>query len=248
MTPTFKILAGGNDITADISSRLIALDLTDSTDEQSDKLSLTLDDSSNTLALPRSGAKLEVFLGYNGNNERVGSFIVDEVSVSGPPNVVTVEGSSSLFVNDRNGTGKSSFSSHQSRSFEGKTIQQIVETVAAECGMTAVVDSALAKITVPHIAQVDESSANLLVRIARRYGGILKPADGRLVMASESGGKTTSGAALTATLTPSQVTTWSSKQGGKLLGKTKVKSKSHNYNTGEVDEYEEEVPDSEFGE
>lgn len=247
MKPTFQITAGGTDISGDVSAKLISLEITDTVDETSDSFSLVLEDSAGTLAMPASGSKIEISLGYDGANEKLGSFVVDEVEISGPPDIISVQGSSTPFVTDRGGGGQASFTSRKSRSFEGKTISEIVQTVAGECGLTPVVDSALASITVPHVAQCDESDANLLIRLARRYGGVLKPADGKLVLASEAGGVTTSGAALEVALTPAMVTSWRVKQGGKSQGVTKVKAKAHNYESAEVDEVEEAVEGDQFG-
>lgn len=247
MRPTFQITAGGADITGDVSERLISLDITDTVDETSDSLSITLADAEGTLALPASGAKLEVSLGYDGQNQRVGSFVVDDVGIEGPPDVVSVQASSTPFVTDRGGGGKAAFTSRKSRSFEGKTLGEIVQTVASDCGLSPVVDSELSSIQVPHVAQIDESDANLLIRLARRYGGVLKPADGRLVLASEAGGRSTSGAALEVTLTPADVSSWSFKVGGKNQGVTKVKAKSHDYSKATTEEVEADVADDQFG-
>ena len=246
MRPTFQITAAGSDITGDVSARLVSLEITDTVDENSDGLTLTLEDAAGTLALPASGAKLEIALGYDGQNQRIGSFIVDEVNVEGPPDRITVQASSTPFVNDRGGGGQAAFTSRKSRSFEGKTLGEIVQTIAGDCGLTASVDSELSSIQVPHVAQVGESDANLLIRLARRYGGILKPADGRLVLASEAGGRSVSGQSLELTITPDQVTSWRFKVGGKNQGVTKVKAKSHDYSKATVDEVEVEVADDQF--
>jgi phage protein D len=247
MTPTFHILANGSDISGDVASRLISMTITDSVDENSDGFDLMLEDSAGTLALPASGAKLDVSLGYDGNNQRMGSFVVDEASVEGPPDRISVQASSTPFVTDRNGGGKASFTSRKSRSFEGKTLGDIVQTIAGECGLTPVVDSELSSVSVPYVAQTDESDANLLVRLARRYGGVLKPADGRLVLASEAGGRSTSGQALEITLTPADVTNWRVTNGGKSQGVTKVKAKTHDYAAADIEEVEVEVADDQFG-
>lgn len=248
MRPTFQITAAGADITGDVSSRFVSLDITDTVDETSDSLTLVLEDAAGTMALPASGAKIEVSLGYDGDNQRVGSFVVDEASVEGPPDQITVTASSTPFVNDRGGGGKAAFTSRKSRSFDGKTLGEIAKTIAGECGLTAAVDEQLASIQIPYVAQIDESSANLLVRLARRYGGVLKPADGRLVIASEAGGRSVSGQALEVTLTPADVTSWRFKVGGKNQGVTKVKAKSHDYTKADVDEVDADVSDDQFGE
>lgn len=246
MTPTFQIIAAGSDITGSVSSRLVSLTITDTVDEDSDSLNLVLEDASGTLALPPSGAKIEVALGYNGANQRIGSFVVDEVEVSGPPDIITVQASSTPFVSDKGGGGKASFTSRKSRSFEGKTLGEIVQTVASDAGLSASVDTDLTQIIVPYVAQVDESDANLLLRLARRYGGILKPADGRLVLASEAGGRSVSGAALEVPLTPTQVTSWRARKGGKAQGMTKVKTRSYSYEKATTEDHEAKIGGGQF--
>lgn len=248
MTPTFSITANGADITAAVLDRLVSLDITDTVDETSDSMTLVLEDTAGTLALPKSGAKIEVAVGYNGANTRLGAFTVDEVQIEGPPDTVTVTGASTPFVDDRNGGGSASFTSRKSRSWEGKTIGDIVKTIAGECSLQPVVDKALADIEIPHIAQVGESDANLLIRIARRYGAVLKPADGRLVLASEQGGQTTSGQDLALVLRPSDVSNYRVRIGGKSQGVTKVKARVHNYQTGESEDVDVDVENPQFGE
>lgn len=241
MTPTFTITANGKDITGDLSSRLVTLEVVDSVDEKSDSFTLVLEDTTGTLAGPASGAKLEVAIGYNGINTRIGAFVVDEVEIEGPPDTIVVRGSSTPFVNDRNGGGTAEFTSRKSRSWDGKTIAEIVQTIAGECNLEPVVDSTLASIQIPHIDQIGESDANLLLRIARRFGAVLKPADGRLVMASEEGGQTTSGQPLGLVLTPSDVKNYRVRYGGKAQGVTKVRARVHNYQTGEAEEVDVDV-------
>lgn len=244
MRPTFSISAAGTDITSDISARLVSLEITDTVDESSDGMKLVLEDTTQDLALPKSGAKLEVSIGYNFANVRIGAFVVDEVEVDGPPDLVTVSASSTPFVTDRNGGGASSFTSRKSRSFEGKTIGEIVATVAGECGLSPVVDKTLKDTVIPHVSQVGESDSNLLLRIARQYGAILKPADGRIVLALETGGVTTSGASIEIPLTPADVSTYRFKLGGKMQGVTKVKAKVHSYATGDTEDVEIAVDNS----
>jgi phage protein D len=241
MRPTFAITAAGNDITADVAARLVSMEIVDTVDESTDQLTIVFEDASGTLAAPASGAKIEVSLGYDGHNTRLGAFIIDEVTIEGPPDIITARGSSTPFVTDRKGGGTSEFQSRKSRSFEGKTIGDIVSTIAGECGLTPVVDKELEGVTIPHIDQVNESDANLLVRIARIYGGVLKPADGRLVLAGEGGGQTTSGKALELTLRPEDVSSYRVRYGGKVQGVTKVRARVHNYQTGDSEEVTADV-------
>ena len=247
MRPTFSITVGGSDISAEVGARLVMLEVVDTVDETSDGMTLTLEDAEGTLALPKSGARVEIAVGYNGNNQRLGAFVVDDVQIEGPPDLVVVSGSSTPFVEDRDGGGSASFTSRKSRSWDGKTVGDIVATIAGECGLTPVVDKTLESITVPHIDQIGESDANLLIRLARRYGGVLKPADGRLVLAAEQGGQTTSGQPLGLVLTPADVSNYRLRIGGKSQGVTKVKARVHDYAKGESEEIDVEVEKPQFG-
>jgi len=245
MRPSFSIIANGLDISGEITRRLVSMDITDTVDETSDGITIVLEDTTQSLALPKSGARLEVSLGWNGDNSKIGTFIVDEVGIEGPPDIITITGSSTPFVNGSG--GDASFLGKKTRSWDGKTIGEIVETIAAECGLTPVVDNTLKNVLIPHIDQLNESDANLLVRIARRYGGILKPAEGRLILSAEEGGKTTSGKTFALTVTPSEITSYRSRIGGKIQGVTKVKARVHNYQTGESESVDVDVLNPQFG-
>lgn len=246
MRPTFQIIAAGNDITEDISGRLVSMDITDSVDDKTDGLSITLEDVRGTLEPPKSGARLEVSIGYGGLNTRMGAYVVDEVTIEGPPDTIAITASSTPFVTDRGGGGKSSFVSRKSRSWEGTTIGDIVSKIASECGLTPAIDDRIKNIPITHLAQVGESDANFVLRLARRYGGVLKPADGRLVIASDEGGLTVSGKPLEISITREQVSSYRVSYGGKGQGVTKVRARVRNYQTGADEEIEAEVKGAQF--
>ena len=229
MTPTFSIIANGKDISGDVSSRLVTMTIVDTVDESSDTLTIVLEDSAGTLALPSSGARLDVSLGYDGANERIGSFIVDEVEIDGPPDRVTITANSTPFVAGRDGA--KALTDRKSRSFEGKTLGEIARAVAGEVGLTPIIDQALEAVEVPYIAQTNESSMNLLLRLVRRFGGILKPADGKLVIVDEEGGKSATGKAVGLSLARGDLSRWNVRLGGKAQAITKVKASSYSYQT-----------------
>jgi phage protein D len=249
MKPTFKILAGGNDITSDVTDRLVSFTITDSVDEKSDSFDMTLGDPEQTLALPRSGTKIEVFLGYNDDKLKMGSYIVDEVSIESPPDLINISGSATPFVSDRaSGGASSSIMGRKSRAWEGKTIGEIVKTIASECSLSSVIDPAIANIQVPYIGQMRESDSNLMLRLARKYGAVLKTIDGRIVLTSEGGGLTASGKPFTNTIFPTQVKSWRMSIGGKNQGIKKVRTRVRDYKTGEDNLIEQEVDGFQFQE
>jgi len=73
LTPAFKVMAESQDITRKIGDRLLSLTVTDNAGIQSDTVEIRLDDKHHELILPRTGAELEVSLGYKESGvERMG--------------------------------------------------------------------------------------------------------------------------------------------------------------------------------
>ncbi len=64
MTPDFKVIAAGINITPQIRDRLLSLTVNDEAGLRSDQVEITLDDRDNAIELPSPGAPLAVFMGY----------------------------------------------------------------------------------------------------------------------------------------------------------------------------------------
>ncbi len=240
MTPSFRLLVSGQDITADVSKRLVQMEWTDGVEEKSDSFTVTLHDADNRLAVPKKGAKIELAAGYNGALQKVGTYSIDEAEISGPPDQLTVSGSAAPFVD---ASGKSA-TARKSQSWEDTTLGEISQSIAGKLGVTAAIDSALASITITNAQQVDESDTNFLLRLVRRYGGFLKFTQGKMVVAEEGSGTGTGGTSLTATLTKQQCTSWRVSSGGKAEGLKKVKVRFHDYETGESKNVEADIAKS----
>ncbi|MCK2182369.1 phage late control D family protein, partial [Hafnia paralvei] len=67
ITPAFMLTLGGDDITANLSHRLLSLTMTDNRGFEADQLDIELDDSDGQLAMPARGAVLSLFLGWKGS-------------------------------------------------------------------------------------------------------------------------------------------------------------------------------------
>ena len=186
MTPDFRIEADGRDVTGNINDRLLRLSITDQEGVKSDRLEFTVDDRDNLVALPRTGAKIRVWLGYRETGvSYMGLFVVDEVEISGPPEQITVRA--------RAADMRRSLKSHKTRKFENTTIGGVVRKIAGEHGLTPVTGGPLARLKLPYLGQTEESDMHLLTRLARRHDATFKVADGKLVFVPRGTGKTASG-------------------------------------------------------
>ena len=199
MTPTFRIVADGADITALLNDRLLLLRTTDKPGMESDDFELRIDDRDSAVSLPSRGASIEIFLGHtDATLSRLGRYTVDEVELSGPPDTLVIRGKAS----DMRGSGKTT----RSGSWENVTLASIVTDVAARNGWQPVCPVG----TVVHRAdQLSESDFNFITRLAKQYDCTAKVADGKLLVMQRQAGQSASGKALgIINLTRSDVSRW----------------------------------------
>lgn len=236
MKPQFRIVADGTDITRLINDRLLMLRTLDKPGMESDEFELRIDDRDQAVSLPSRGAKIEIFLGYDGAQlTRINSYTVDEVELTGPPDTLVIRGKAS----DMRGSGKTT----RNGSFEGKTLADIVATVARRNGWVPACD---VQTVVPRADQLGESDYNFITRIARLHDCTAKVANGKLLVLKRQAGVTASGKTLPAiTIRRSDVSRYSFRLGDRSTHKS-VKATHHNAKTGTLDVIElknDDVPD-----
>lgn len=195
--PTFMVLANQLDITAAIAERFISLTLSDAVGMESDLLEITLadNDPDAPIAIPPTGAELNLFLGYDGINMPMGLFVCDEVEVAGWPGEMVIRARAAVY--DKSKGGKSDLQTQKTRSWEkGTKLGDMVAKIAKEHGLEPSVAASLKSIALPHTDQADESDINLLTRLAKKYDAIVKPANGKLVLAKRGESKSVGGETL----------------------------------------------------
>lgn len=224
MKPTFQIVADGKDITALINDRLLLLRTSDKPGMESDEFELRIDDRAQAVTLPSRGAKIEVFLGYGAQAmARLGSYTVDEVEVTGPPDTITLRGKAS----DMRGSGKTT----RSGSWEDVALAKIVSDVAARNGWEP---GCTVQTKVPRVDQRNESDFNFITRLAKQYDCTAKVASGKLVVLPRQGGQSASGKAIgTVTISRADVSRYSFRLGDRSTQKA-VKTQHQDKTTGKL--------------
>lgn len=184
--PAYRIEVDQADLTARIAGRLIGLTLTDNRGFEADQLDLVLSDADGKLDLPSRGASLRVWIGWEDSGlVDKGQFTVDEIEHSGAPDVLTIRG--------RSADMRGGLTTQRERSWHGKTLGEIVASVAAENGLIPAVASSLIDQVVDHVDQTNESAANLLTRLARMFDAIATVKSGRLLLFPAAGAASASG-------------------------------------------------------
>ena len=181
----YKIIVNGVNIGDLVQTRLMRLSITDNRGIEADTVEIELSDHDHALGIPPKGAEIQVWIGWS--NEGLiykGKYIVKEREHSGTPDVLTIRAAAADL--------KATFKKKKERSFDGKTIADIVNTVASEQNLKAIIHEELGQITLAHIDQ-NESDANLITRIADEHDAIATVKNGYLLFMPKGEGKTISG-------------------------------------------------------
>jgi phage protein D len=210
--PTYCITLDGEDITPRFNPRLQQLTLTDNRDGEADQLDITLTDHDGALAIPRKGVRLTLALGFkDGELVDKGAFIVDEVEHSGPPDVLTIRARSAELTQQ--------FRRRRDESWHGKTLGNIIETIASRNNLKPSIDGGLAEQVINHIDQTSESDIAFVMRLGRRFDAVATVKNGTLLFLKISNTVTSQGNTLP------------------MLTIARSETQNHRYNAADRDSY-----------
>ncbi|WP_439239081.1 phage late control D family protein [Lonepinella sp. BR2919] len=179
------------DITQIVNDRFISMTINDNRGFEADTLELKLTDHDSQLALPPRNATISVAIGWAGLPlVDKGKYLVDEVQFSGSPDKV--------YIRARSADLKGSLSEKKERSFDKIKLTALVEQIAKENQLKALISDDYKAETVAHIDQTSESDINLLTRLSQQYDAIATVKNGCLLFIKTGKGKTASGKAIPA--------------------------------------------------
>ncbi len=194
--PDFRVTLDGQDLTGKLRPRLIGLTLSEKRGDEADQLDITLDDTDGRLALPGTGAVLQLHIGWRQGADVTlglidkGSFTVDEVEHAGPPDQVTIRARSADFTSD--------LRTRREQSWHDTTIGAVIAEIAGRNGLQPRCAAALAAIALPALVQSRESDMALMRRLGREHDAVATIKQGALIFAPIGAGTTASGAPLPA--------------------------------------------------
>jgi len=188
LQPTCKVSLDGVDLTARLLPRLGSLSITASRAGHADQLDLEFEATDGRVALPRTGARLGVMLGFEGSGVALqGDYTVDEVEHRGAPDVISVRARSARVAGPLN--------IRKERSWTDTTLGQLVKIIAGEHGLVPRVASSLADRPIAHLDQT-ESDMALLRRLGQQWDAVATVKAGRLLFAPIGQALTAGGTAL----------------------------------------------------
>ncbi|AXB75457.1 contractile injection system protein, VgrG/Pvc8 family [Novosphingobium sp. P6W] len=190
----WRVLLDGTDLSDRIRPRLISLTLSEKRGDEADQLDIVLSDADGMLAIPKEGAVLQVQLGWKQGRDvtagliNKGSFKVDDVSHSGPPDQITIKARAADFTSE--------IRNRRAHSWKDTTLGAVLRDVAGRNGLTARIAPALASMALPAVTQSRESDIAFLRRLGRENDAVATVKDKHLIFAPKGAGQTSDGTAL----------------------------------------------------
>jgi phage protein D len=175
--PVFSVIWQGKNVTAELASNLLTLDYTDNVADESDELVISVEDVDGNWKgdwYPEKKDKIKLEFGYPNLMVSAGTFTVDEIELSGPPDVVRIRGLAAG-VN-------SPIRTKVSAAHENITLRQIAETIAGKHGMKVVGE--IENVRINRITQNRESDLAFLARLSAEYGYLFSVRENDLVFTS----------------------------------------------------------------
>lgn len=164
--PLFSVVYNGVDITnAMLDKGFISLRYTDRYEFESDDLEIQVEDNDGLWQsgwYPEKGAKLSMSFGYGAMLVPAGEFEIDEIGLSGPPDVVTIRAIATGITQQ--------LRTKRSEGYEKQNLQQIIQKVAGRNGLT--VDGKIEQIQFERVTQNNETDVEFLKRLSYDFGYI----------------------------------------------------------------------------
>lgn len=227
--PIYKVRVNDTDKSLDLLPRLISFDLKDNRGTEVDTLTLTLDDSDGAVPMPKRGTKLSFAMGWQTEGlVDKGIFYVQKCTAQGSPDTVTIT-ATSLDLAEK-------IKEKKDKTYNDKTLGEIIQHIAKDNALEAVVNDKLAAETIKHLLQKGESDSNLLDRLAERFDAICTVKEDKLLFVLRGEAKTASGLPLPAVVIERRSGDQHSYSRDESKNFIAVKARWHDYGTGKKGE------------
>lgn len=186
--PVFYIKANGKDVTSNLLGVLTSMTVTDNEGLTADTLELEIDDVDGLAEVPETGAILQAIGGYEGNLRDYGLFSIDNVSLSGWPQRISVSAQAV--------TAKSLARHREPKSYPKKdfpTYGDIFKAIAGTIGAPLSISSMIAAIENTFEAQADEDGLELMARLEGKLNASITIKQQRLIVVEKGAGLSATG-------------------------------------------------------
>ncbi|EJL1650717.1 phage protein D [Salmonella enterica] len=176
--PAYRLVYNQKDITHDVSVYVTSVTYTDKLSGESDEIQVDLEDSEGRWRdawYPGKGDTLTLYMGCAGENLReCGTFSVDEIELSGPPDNVSLRGLATSVT--------AALRTKNSQGFENTTLAAIAQRIAGKHHLQ--LQGQIEPLTLDRVTQYDETDLAFLKRLAGDYGYMVKVTHTHIIFSS----------------------------------------------------------------
>ena len=186
LTPQAELTIDGKRFGTQAMSRIISISLTDKRGFEADELTIELDDHDGTIAIPKTGSKITLKLGYKetGLVEK-GEYLVSEFTASGSPDILSITARAADLAE--------ALAEQVEKSWHKQTLYKIIETIAKKHKYEYIISKDYQNTKIEHIDQTNESDASFMSRLAEQYDAIATVKNGKLLFIPAGESQTASG-------------------------------------------------------
>ncbi|UOO90276.1 late control protein [Vitreoscilla massiliensis] len=189
MTPAVVLSIDGQAFGTQTMSRIIDVTLDDKRGFEADELTITLSDYDGALAIPSTDSMVKVWLGYVETGVVYkGEYKITGFEHSGAPDQLRISAVAADMA--------AGLTEQQEKTWSKTTLGAIVETIAKKYSYTPKVHKDLAKISIDHMTQTNESDASFLMRLADQNDAIATIKQQHMLFMPAGQGQTLSGEAI----------------------------------------------------
>lgn len=186
LTPAAELTIDGRRFGTQAMSRIISISLTDKRGFEADELTIELDDHDGTIAIPKTGSKITLKLGYQETGlVGKGEYLVSEFTAAGSPD--------RLSITARAADLAEALAEQVEKSWHKQTLYQIIETIAKKHKYEYIISKDYQNTKIEHIDQTNESDASFMSRLAEQYDAIATVKNGKLLFIPAGESQTASG-------------------------------------------------------
>jgi hypothetical protein len=186
--PFFQFMVGGNDVTPAIKAGGISLEIREVVGENADSATITIDDPDGIVAPPPRGVEMRIIAGYEDEFRDFGIFIVDQTSLKGWPQTITISAQS---AGAKEATKQRRQQSYKPPQYS--TYQDVFSEIASRNDLELALSSDIGSKALEYEAQSEESDIAFLARITEKFDAHVSIKDRRLVGVVRGEGKSVSG-------------------------------------------------------
>lgn len=186
MRPNCKVSINGALASGVMMRRLISVSISDNEGLSSDTAKVVLSNFPSA-RIPMEDDVVIIWLG-NPTLQHMGVFKVADVELTLFPHTMTITCKAADF--------RATMKEQKERSWSNATVKDIVSEIAADNGLSAKIDGAVAAHKYPWFGQQGESDFQVLRRLEQAHGAMFSTKDDKLIFADRGSGKAPGGNAL----------------------------------------------------